>query len=830
VDAIMVWRSVVTFLVAAWANLALAAVPDTPDALIAPFFRTYCNRCHDDKVQKAEFRLDTLRSDFTLQAEAERWSEVRFRMNSGEMPPKTEPQPKAEELAKAVEWISARLAEGEAARMAKRGPIDYYRLSREEYANTIQDLLGVHYDPMVPGALNEDPRWHGFERIGSKLSLSPSHVERYLKAAEEVVESAYPEQGDPSKKNVFDPTKGKERWLEERGLKGPVRALLWPNRRLVNSIFWRGSIEIDKPGVYRLRVRLSGVRPEGGRAPHLTLWNTQQRVSVYDADILAPEDEPITLEWNQSLSAGVYALWNNMPGFDEMGNTAGTGLSNRNNVFTNSREVGHLNPVGLKLFDDNRVAIYPLLILDMVEWEGPLVTEEVRKKRAEAWPRSLAVAPPQMAKGPGKPTSPPPLPPPTLKKEDARESLDRFASRAWRRPATDAELDRYVKVLESELALGESPASAYRAALVGILASKNFFYLKEGSLDENRAQVDDWELAARLSYLLWGSMPDDALLAAAAEGKLRDPQVIRAQLARMLTDAKIERFTDTFPQQWLQLHRVGAVAPDRRLYPDYDAWLERSMVLETKAYFQAMLRESRSLREFLISDWTIVNARLARHYGLPEPVGQGFQKVKLRSEDHRGGLLTQASILSLTSDGSRHRPVHRGVWVSEAIYGRTPAPPPPNVDPLEPTPLNEPKATIRRQLEAHATHAVCASCHRTIDPLGFAFDHFDAIGAWRTEERVDGGKGANPPVNASGVLADGRAFDGPDEFKALLVADIDRFAEAFVGQLATFALRRVMTVDDAPRIKAIAAATKADGYPLRDILEKFVTSDLFLQR
>ncbi len=243
-----------------------------------------------------------------------------------------------------------------------------------------------------------------------------------------------------------------------------------------------------------------------------------------------------------------------------------------------------------------------------------------------------------------------------------------------------------------------------------------------------------------------------------------------------------------------------------------------------------MLHENRSLREFLISDWTVANERLARHYGLPTPEGQGFQKVKLRPEDHRGGLLTQASILSLTSDGSRHRPVHRGVWVSEAIFGRTPPPPPPNVDPLEPTPLNEPKATIRRQLEAHTTHAVCASCHRTIDPLGFAFDHFDAVGASRTEELVDGGKGANPSVNAAGVLADGRAFSGSDEFKALLAADLDRFAEAFVSQLATFALRRTMTVDDAPRIKAIAAATKADGYPLRAVLESFVTSDLFLQR
>lgn len=824
----MAWRSMTAFLiVAACAQLALAAEPESLEAVAAPILRNYCNRCHDSKVQEGEFRLDTLSSDFTLQAEAERWSEVRFRINSGEMPPQDEPQPKPEELAKIVEWITARLAEGEAARLAKRGPIAHYRLSREEYANTVQDLLGVHYDPMVPGALNEDPRWHGYERIGSMLTLSPSHIERYLKAAEEVVESAFPEQGDAPKKSVLEPTKGKERWLAEHDLKGPVRTLLWPNRIVGAARNNNGAMVIDKPGAYRLRVQLSGVRPPGGQAPHLTIWNTQLRTSVYDADILAPEDEPITLEWTQSLSAGSYAFWNNMPGLvEKVGNTAITGLDNRQNVFTNSREVGHLNPVGFKLFDDQQGAIYPLLILDTVEWEGPLVSDDVKQKRKEAWPKSLAVAPPPMIKG--KP-SPPPMPQ-TLNLDEAKASLQRFASRAWRRPATEAELHRYMNVIESELAIGEPPASAYRSALVGILTSKSFFYLEEGSADERRDQVNDWELASRLSYLLWGSMPDDALFAAAAAGKLCDPEVLRTHFARMLADKKIERFTDAFPQQWLQLHRVGAFAPDARLYPDYDAWLERSMVLETKSYFQAMLSENRSLREFLVSDWTIINERLARHYGVPAPEAPGFHKVQLRPEDHRGGLLTQASILSLTSDGSRHRPVHRGVWVSEAIFGRTPPPPPPNIDPLEPTPLNEPKATIRRQLEAHATNAVCASCHRTIDPLGFAFDNFDAVGAWRTEERVDGGKGENPPVNASGVLPDGRAFAGPDEFKVLLAADLDRFAEAFVRQLATFALRRVMTVDDAPRIKAIAAASKADGYPLRTVLESFVTSDLFLQR
>jgi hypothetical protein len=208
----------------------------------------------------------------------------------------------------------------------------------------------------------------------------------------------------------------------------------------------------------------------------------------------------------------------------------------------------------------------------------------------------------------------------------------------------------------------------------------------------------------------------------------------------------------------------------------------------------------------------------------------GFQKVKLRPENHRGGLLTQAAVLSLTSDGTRHRPVHLGVWLSEAIFARTPPSPPPNVEPLEPTPSNKPKATIRMQLEAHATHATCASCHRKIDPLGFALDNFDAIGRWRTEERVTGGKGANPPVDASGTLPDGRAFKGPDEFRNLLVQDLDRFAEAFVEQLATYALRRVMTINDAPSIRAIAQASKKDGYKLRTVIENLVLSDLFQKR
>jgi hypothetical protein len=269
--------------------------------------------------------------------------------------------------------------------------------------------------------------------------------------------------------------------------------------------------------------------------------------------------------------------------------------------------------------------------------------------------------------------------------------------------------------------------------------------------------------------------------------------------------------------------------PDPKLYPEYDPWLEESMVEETTAYFAELFRKNLLLREAVDSNWTILNSRLAIHYGIPGPHPRGLTRVKLGAETNRGGILTQASILSLTSDGTRHRPVHRGAWVSEAILAHTPPPPPPNVDPLEPIVGDKPKTTIRSQLEAHATDPNCVSCHSKIDPLGLAFENFDAIGRWRETERVQGGVGENPPVNASGVLPDGRTFANPAEFKKLLAED-NRLAEAFLEQLATYALRRVMTIDDLDQLRSMVESIKADEHRLQSLIRRFVLSDLFKKR
>ena len=795
------------------------AQADDYDDAVLPFFKTYCLRCHDASKQEGEFRLDSLPRTFADQPNAQRWGEVVFRMNSGEMPPKKEPQPKPQELGQVVDWISSRIREGEAARMAKRGPVTHYRLSREEYANTVYDLLGVFYDVNLPGAFNEDPRWHGFERIGSMLSLSPSHVDRYFKAAEIVLDRAFPVMVAKSSVQRADAITIRHRperaQIEAMGIADKVRVMVWPRASMpALRGYWFG--QMKESGIYRARIQLSGLPGPDGRSPHLSIWNDQLKRTIFDEDIITTEDKPVVVEFETFLSMPTeLEMRNEVPqAFSEIGNHTLNVLNGGGSIFTNSRDSSRLNPTGYKLFDDEGKALFPMLLVDWIEWEGPLTSDSDLRKRAGLVPTTE-----------GDITA-------------ARDSLRRLATRAWRRPVTDAEVNRYVKVVEGEVAAGEKFSAAYRAAMVGILTSKNFYYLEEGSASKPRDTVNDWELASRLSYFLWGSMPDDELFAAAQTGQLHEADRLRAQLARMLGDPKAKRFTESFPRQWLQLHKVGMFPPDPRLYPDYDMWLEKSMVLETTHYFGEVFAKNLPLREFLISDWTMANPRLAQFYKLDisrnAPASQltksGFQRVALRPEDHRGGLLTQAAVLMLTSDGTRHRPVHRGVWVSEAIFGRTPPPPPPNVEPLEPTPNNKPKATIRMQLEAHATHSICASCHQKIDPLGFAFDNFDAIGQWRTEEIVPAGQGANPPVNATGQLPDGRTFNGSDEFKNLLVQDVDRFAEAFVEQLATFALRRVMTIDDAAAIKAIAQSSKKDEYRLRTMIENFVMSEMFQKR
>jgi hypothetical protein len=703
-----------------------------------------------------------------------------------------------------VEVINKKLADGEAARLAKREKVSYHRLTREEYAYTVRDLLGVTFDATDPNGLPDDPEWHGFERLGSVLSLSPSHIEKYMAAAETVLAEASPDKAPEKilrKRDAIDLRGGPDRaTLTAAGVADKVRVDLWPGSDLQGGRVGPG-IALPAPGYYKVRIKLSGLKPTNGRAPHLAFYVVNLDRMLYEQDVIAPEDKPITVEFSAHLPAGNhnYRLSNDVPG---PSNLPRSGRADPRRPFFSIKD--GRRPWQIKLTDEDGAPLMPFLIVDSVEWEGPIGEPGPTFAQREYLPKEKNNA------------------------AQLRESLTKFASRAFRRPVTAAEVERFAKLVESEVASGEKFEAAFKTGLLAILCSKDFLYLVEGAPD--RTKLNPWELASRLSYFLWSTTPDEELSRAAKDGSLLRPEVLKAQVSRMLRDPRAARFAESFSRQWLQLRMVGMFPPDKKLYPDYDDYLQKSMIGETTSYFREVLDKNLSLREFLDSDWTMLNARLAEHYGIPGVTGDNFRRVSLKPGDHRGGLLTHASVLSLTSDGTRHRPVHRGKWVLESILGKSPPPPPANVKPIEPTPATQPKATIRMKLDAHRNDPNCAACHKKIDPLGLAFDNYDAIGRWRTEEVTNDGTGDNPKVDASGELSDGRKFADPVAFKKLLTADVDRFNEAFVEKLATFALRRTMTLADRERLVKIAEKGKAADYKLADIVEILVLSDLFQHR
>jgi mono/diheme cytochrome c family protein len=775
------------------------------DKAVRPFLETHCVRCHGPAKQKGELRVDTLPRDFASSSAAGRWGDILERLNTGEMPPKGEPKPKADESARIVDWVTARLKEGEAARTAKRERVTFQKLTREEYADTVHDLLGVRYDAADPTGLPEDPNWHGFERIGSVLSLSPAHVEKYFAAAEGILAEAFPEKA-PERKvtrwTPFDCRGWNKQKMEAQGLADKVRLDLWPGIPINGH---PGSVkDFTNPvaGEYKIRVKLSGLKPANGRAPRLSVYAADLDRLLGEQDVVAPEDKPTIVEFTAHLPAGKHMMRisNEAPG---PGNNLDRGGRHGSRPFISIKD--GREPWQWKLTDEQGLPLWPVLIVDWVEWEGPLLDPGPTAAQRDFFPAGT---------GP----------------EQAREILARFATRAFRRPARPAELDRLVALVERERKSGEPFAAALKTGLLAVLCSKDFFYLVEGAVDRDGGRINDWELASRLSYFLWSTLPDAPLLDAARDGSLGRPEVLRSHVQRMLRDPRIERFAAAFPRQWLRLGKVGMFPPDKKLYPDYDEHLQKSMVQETTATFREVLTKNLGLREFLDADWTMMNARLAEHYGIPGVQGDDFRRVALGPGSHRGGLLTQASILCLTSDGTRHRPVHRGVWVMEAILGRSVPPPPANVPPIEPTPAKSPKATLRMKLDAHKSDPNCAACHRKIDPLGFAFDAYDAIGRWRTVEAVRDGAGDNPKVDASGELTDGRKFADAAEFKKLLLVDVDKFNAAFIEKLATYALRRGMIVDDRAALAELARRSKAAEYRLGAIVEALALSELFQKR
>jgi hypothetical protein len=798
--------------VTGWASAGRSAEP------FEAFLEKHCVRCHGPQKMKAELRIDQLSRDFKQGADTSQWAEVIEQVNSGAMPPKNERKPTQDEIAAFVTNLDSRLKEGQASRMAARPAVAHYRLSRKEYQNTVYDLLGVRYDPTKPGELNEDTLWHGFERIGSELSLSPSHVDRYYRAAGLVLDRALPTRAGEARKVRktaaelrYGGGKDQQVALDRFGIKRPLRHLLYPGS--VHHAFspnWFGKTGPEHSGLYKLRIQASGIRPRGGQTVHLSIGKRTGEETVdalVEFDITAPEDKPQQFEFEVFLEMPV-SLDFCVVATDVIDRRGGAAFRNALNsgsyIFTHSSETRLLNPNAPQMFDDKGNSLFSTVILDWIEWEGPIVTDAEKDRRKDL------------------------LPPEDATPEVVAEHLKRFAERVWRRTVKKEELAGYLKAFDEERKAGEKMADAYRVPLQGVLTSRNFIYLVEGGVTP-RERLNDCELASRLSYFLWSSLPDGSLLDAAKSETLKGDGLKNA-VDRLLSDGKSNRFIDDFTRQWLQLHRLGMFPPDKKLYPNYDAWLETSLRSEPVEYVREMFAKNLPIDQLIESDWTMANARLCEFYGLPEPKSGGFQRVALKPEHHRGGLLTMGAVLGLTSDGTRHRPVHRGVWVSEVVFGKTPPPPPANVSAIEPNPPDSPKATLRQKIESHRNNVNCAACHAKIDPLGLAWENYDAIGQWRTREKVAKGTGEDPLLDPAGVLPDGRPFKDPVHFKRLLLEDRDKFLQAFIEHLCTYALRRVLTVDDREAVSAMVAEAKKSKSGLKDVVRLVALSDLMRKR
>lgn len=579
--------------------------------IVRPFFSEHCNRCHGPKKQKGDLRVDDLALDYTSPATMAHWEEIMNRINSGDMPPEDEPRPKADQVARVADWIVGQLREADALRQSSAGErVTMHKLSREEYANTIRDLLGVSFDVKGPSGLPEDPDWKGFERIGSVLTLSPAHVEKYLAAAEAILDEALSIRPEPKRELIhwgpFDLRwKNFKEEYESRGIANQVRIELVPNNYTTDT--W--NLDVKTTGDYLLRVKLSGLRPEGGRAPRLKVYLSSIDKTLLEQDVDAPEDRPVTVEARIHLVAGKYPvrLINSVPGPNPEGRRSRH--SGTPNAFTTTRS---RVPWQLKLTDDAFKPIQPTLIIDSVDWDGPIV---------DSWPTAAHRR--------------------IFASNEPREIVTRFAEQAWRRPVRAAEIAPLMRPFDESQKLGEDVENSVRASLVAVLCSKSFLYLTQGDAKAARPLLNDWELASRLSYFLWSSMPDARLLNLASNGRLHEPEELRSEVRRMLADAKGTAFAQGFPRQWLQLRKVGMFPPDKVLYPDYDDHLEQSMVAETVGFFGEVLKRNGRLGEFLNSDWTMLNERLATHYGIDGVRGDALRRVSLKPEDHRGGLLTR---------------------------------------------------------------------------------------------------------------------------------------------------------------------------------------------
>jgi Protein of unknown function (DUF1592)/Protein of unknown function (DUF1588)/Protein of unknown function (DUF1587)/Protein of unknown function (DUF1585)/Protein of unknown function (DUF1595)/Planctomycete cytochrome C len=729
---------------------------------VLPLLERYCVDCHMTEDAEAGIILDRFETQAAASEDGRTWLRVRDALEGHIMPPRDKPQPSPKEFDALIGWIENDFLAAECGKRSGSGPVVIRRLNRQEYNNTIRDLLGV--DLRLADAFPPDDIGFGYDNVGSALNISPIHVEKYLDAAEIALDKA-----------IVLPDAAEFPPIELIGLKTYP---LPPDK----AVEFKHAL---KPGRYQADFSLVRVGiAESVPPPRLEVGFGKDRRTV---DAVRVQDETV-----------VYRYWLEVAPGDGMVHVSLAPGQERSPNVLKPKEVA-ANVSGDQRYEGDRG-----LHVDSMVVHGPV--PPLAEKLPESHRRILFCTP-----GFGDES----------RLDCARQVIARFAERAFRRPVPPDELERVLRIFRLAHDRGESYERGVQVALTSVLASPRFLFLVEPEESREDRPLSEFELASRLSYFLWSSMPDADLFREASEGTLR--RNLRRQVVRMLDDPRSDRFVENFAGQWLQLRRLGGVTPDKDLFPGFDEKLRNSMRRETEHYFAYILRDNRSVLELLDANYTFVNAALARHYGIEGVTGDHFRLVTL-ADGRRGGVLTQASVLTLTSNPNRTSPVKRGQWVLQQLLGTPPPPPPPDVAKLDESQNAAEAASLRERMEVHRSDPQCASCHQQMDPLGFALENFDAVGRWRS---MDGPFRIDP----AGELIGGRKFSDVRELKQLLgSSETKKFARTLVENALTYGLGRGLEAYDYCTVEDIRRRLATDGYRARNIIFGIVESQAFQYR
>ncbi len=780
---------------------------------VQPVLAEFCFRCHGPEKQQSDVRLDSLNPDFLNDSRsAETWHDVLGAIQRGEMPPKDEPRPSDEQRRGVVDWLARAIDRAVDARPASSGRGALRRLNRVEYQNTMRDLLGVDIDyssNLPPDSVSED----GFKNNGATLSISAMQLETYLQAARAGLEKAIVSGPSP---RVFCHILTEGTADGGRSQKGLERS----NTLGRNSLFL-AHIEDEYPdeGEFLIRVRARAELVAGHGLPRLQVSlgfraDTELPHRVVDAiDVEAEEIAAYEFRGRlenfplpsrtQSKFPGILIKLENL--YDDGSalpdltteDVEGAGKKKRKKKNVSAAEVG-----------------LPQLHIESLEFIAP---------HYDSWPPKYHTA---ILFNSSSRTDDP--------RGYARQVLERFMHRAFRRPASAAQVRPFLTYFDRLQESSPTFEAAMRETLAMVLTSPEFIYIIEPARQGKR-HLDDWEIASRLSYFLWSSMPDEKLFAVCASGGLSDTDQLSRVAATMLDDSRSWQFIDQFVDQWLDVSGVDRVAVNPDFYPQWDDALKPSIRAETKHFFAEILHQRLSALNFLDSDFAMLNGPLARHYGLPAPQGLQFSRVSLDPESQRGGLLGQASVLLGNSTGEDSHPVKRAVWIRSRLLGDPPAPPPPNVPNLDADNVDFAQLSVRQQLEAHREQESCNDCHRGIDPWGIALEEFGADGLWRESiprrHPEDSQQMLYRPTDSRTTLPDGTQVSGLRELKAYLTSEQrEPFARVLVHKMLTYALGRSLELTDEPAIEKLTHALVASDYELRQLVLDIVVSEPFLTK